>query len=81
MHSLCPTQIVSTGSNVCSVTAYPKGVRVHLLIFLTICYKSVVLNLWYVYHWWYLSPPLVVLRGVSRLYFNIMVVLGETDIF
>ena len=26
---------------------------------------AVVLNLWYVYHWWYLSPPLVVLRGVS----------------
>ena len=27
--------------------------------------KSVVLNLWYVYHWWYLSPPLVVFKGVS----------------
>ena len=31
------------------------------------------------YHSRYLSPPLVVLRGVSPLYFNIMVVLGETD--
>ena len=31
--------------------------------------------------WWYLSPRLVVLRGASPLYFNIMVVLGELDIF
>ena len=34
-----------------------------------------VLNLWYMYHYWYLGPPLVVLRGVSPLYFNITVVL------
>ena len=27
--------------------------------------STVVLNLWYVYHWWYLSPPQAVLRGVS----------------
>ena len=26
-------------------------------------YRAVALNLWYIYHWWYLSPPLVVLRG------------------
>ena len=43
--------------------------------------KAVVLNLCNMCHWWYFRPPLVVLRGVSPLYFNIMVVLGETDIF
>ena len=43
-------------------------------------FSTDVLNLWYLYHWWYLSPPQ---RWYSEeslpLYFNIMVVLGETD--